>query len=80
LYLFISPIDHRIHHSRDREHWDKNFGHITPLWDRLFGTCYEGDKINSTVDITSNYFNKQGLISDLLRSQLDFLKFFFTKK
>jgi sterol desaturase/sphingolipid hydroxylase (fatty acid hydroxylase superfamily) len=79
-YVFISPIDHRIHHSLHREHWDKNYGHITPLWDRLFGTWYKGDNINALVDITGNYFNKKGFISDLIRSQLDFFKFFFTKK
>jgi sterol desaturase/sphingolipid hydroxylase (fatty acid hydroxylase superfamily) len=31
---------HRIHHSVEREHWDKNFGTGTTLWDRLFGTAY----------------------------------------
>ncbi len=29
-YLLIFPVDHRIHHSSQRVHWDKNYGHITP--------------------------------------------------
>jgi sterol desaturase/sphingolipid hydroxylase (fatty acid hydroxylase superfamily) len=29
---------HRIHHSLETEHHDKNFGAMTPLWDWLFGT------------------------------------------
>ncbi len=31
---------HRIHHSVEPHHFDKNFGAFTTLWDRLFGTCY----------------------------------------
>lgn len=31
---------HRIHHSRERRHYDKNFGVVTLVWDRLFGTAY----------------------------------------
>lgn len=31
---------HRIHHSIYPEHYDKNFGVLTPIWDVLFGTAY----------------------------------------
>lgn len=31
---------HRLHHSLEPKHFDKNFGAITMLWDRLFGTAY----------------------------------------
>jgi len=31
---------HRIHHSRDSRHFDKNFGAGTSIWDQLFGTAY----------------------------------------
>jgi sterol desaturase/sphingolipid hydroxylase (fatty acid hydroxylase superfamily) len=31
---------HRIHHSLKREHFDRNFGGFTTIWDRLFGTAY----------------------------------------
>jgi sterol desaturase/sphingolipid hydroxylase (fatty acid hydroxylase superfamily) len=31
---------HRIHHSLEPRHFDKNFGVLTPLWDWLFGTLY----------------------------------------
>ncbi len=31
---------HRIHHSKEPRHFDKNFGTSTPLWDVLFGTAY----------------------------------------
>lgn len=31
---------HRIHHSREKHHFDKNFGAGTSIWDQLFGTAY----------------------------------------
>jgi sterol desaturase/sphingolipid hydroxylase (fatty acid hydroxylase superfamily) len=31
---------HRIHHSVHAEHFDKNFGAGTTIWDQLFGTAY----------------------------------------
>ncbi len=31
---------HRIHHSLETRHFDRNFGAFTTLWDRLFGTAW----------------------------------------
>jgi sterol desaturase/sphingolipid hydroxylase (fatty acid hydroxylase superfamily) len=31
---------HRIHHSVEQRHFDKNFGAGTSIWDQLFGTAY----------------------------------------
>lgn len=31
---------HRIHHSLEPRHFDKNFGALTMLWDKLFGTAF----------------------------------------
>ena len=31
---------HRIHHSSEVRHYDRNFGALTTVWDRLFGTAY----------------------------------------
>lgn len=31
---------HRIHHSKELRHFGKNFGVVTLLWDKLFGTAY----------------------------------------
>jgi sterol desaturase/sphingolipid hydroxylase (fatty acid hydroxylase superfamily) len=30
---------HRVHHSQDPDHFNRNYGVITLLWDRLFGTA-----------------------------------------
>ena len=32
---------HRIHHSIEERHFDKNFGILFSFWDRWFGTAYE---------------------------------------
>lgn len=39
-YLLVTPQSHRIHHSIEVEHRDKNFGAFLSIWDYLFGTQY----------------------------------------
>lgn len=39
-WLIISPDYHRIHHSIEPQHLDKNFTNWFPIWDILFGTLY----------------------------------------
>lgn len=39
-YVFVEPRYHRIHHSIETRHWDKNFAAIFPFWDIIFGTAY----------------------------------------
>ncbi|GJL95044.1 MAG: sterol desaturase [Hyphococcus sp.] len=36
--IFITPHMHRLHHSTQPIHLDKNFGTIFSIWDQLFGT------------------------------------------
>ena len=38
--LVVDSRYHRIHHSLESKHFDRNFGAATPLWDWLFGTAY----------------------------------------
>lgn len=38
--LLVDNRFHRIHHSLEERHFDRNFGAFTTLWDRLFGTCH----------------------------------------
>jgi sterol desaturase/sphingolipid hydroxylase (fatty acid hydroxylase superfamily) len=40
--LLVTPQSHRIHHSIDERHHDRNFGTYLCIWDRLFGTHYTG--------------------------------------
>ena len=38
--LFVSSQTHRIHHSYQPQHIDRNFAAFFPIWDILFGTYY----------------------------------------
>lgn len=37
-YVFVTPSHHRVHHSLQDGHRDRNFGGILIVWDRMFGT------------------------------------------
>ena len=39
-YVIISPQAHRVHHSIEEKHYDKNFGVTFSIWDQLFNTFY----------------------------------------
>jgi sterol desaturase/sphingolipid hydroxylase (fatty acid hydroxylase superfamily) len=39
-HVLVTPQSHRVHHSIERRHWDRNFGVIFTVWDRMFGTLY----------------------------------------
>jgi sterol desaturase/sphingolipid hydroxylase (fatty acid hydroxylase superfamily) len=41
---FGSPSNHRVHHAVNDRYLDRNYGGITMLWDRLFGTFVEEDE------------------------------------
>lgn len=42
-YIFITPQDHWLHHSKNIKYYNKNFG-ILRVWDQLFGTYMQYDK------------------------------------
>ena len=42
-WVFNTPSHHRVHHGTNPEYIDKNYGGITIIWDRLFGT-FEAEK------------------------------------
>lgn len=43
-FILVTPQSHRVHHSPHRRHWDRNFGVIFSVWDRLLGTHYRNDR------------------------------------
>jgi sterol desaturase/sphingolipid hydroxylase (fatty acid hydroxylase superfamily) len=43
--LFITPNLHHIHHHFERPYTDRNYGDVLSIWDRLFGTFYNGDLV-----------------------------------
>lgn len=48
-YVLNTPSHHRVHHSRNPEYIDKNYGGVLIIWDRLFGTFKAEDKSNPPV-------------------------------
>lgn len=49
-WLLNSPANHRVHHAKDAQYVDKNFGGATMIWDRLFGT-YEPERAKPSFGI-----------------------------
>ncbi|WP_101757740.1 sterol desaturase family protein [Oceanicoccus sp. KOV_DT_Chl] len=47
--VFITPSNHRVHHARNAEYIDKNYGGVFIVWDRLFGT-YTPERKDIAVD------------------------------
>jgi sterol desaturase/sphingolipid hydroxylase (fatty acid hydroxylase superfamily) len=39
-YIVGDNLFHRIHHSTNPAHFDKNFSAVAPIWDLVFGTAY----------------------------------------
>ncbi len=37
-FWFNTPSNHRVHHGRNEQYIDKNYGGMLIIWDRLFGT------------------------------------------
>lgn len=48
-YILNTPSHHRVHHSRNPEYIDKNYGGMLIIWDRLLGTFKAEDKNNPPV-------------------------------
>jgi len=39
-HVLVTPQSHRVHHSIEDRHRDRNFAMTLSVWDRLFGTSY----------------------------------------
>jgi len=65
--VLVTPRNHRIHHSTEARHHDKNFGFTLIVWDRLFGTFYRPrDDEEIRIGLVDNPFNKSNPLYDLL--------------
>ena len=43
-YILVTPQSHRIHHSIETKHYDKNFASLFSIWDYLFNTQYKNHR------------------------------------
>jgi len=44
-WLIVTPRYHHVHHSNDPVHYHSNLGSLLTVWDRLFGTYFDPDKV-----------------------------------
>ena len=67
-YVLVTPQSHRVHHSFDASHQDKNFGVFLCIWDRIFHTHFDPAEVFPETGIQDEKFpleSKFGLFSML---------------
>jgi sterol desaturase/sphingolipid hydroxylase (fatty acid hydroxylase superfamily) len=64
-WIWMSPYSHRIHHSDQPEHYNRNFSTELAIWDRLFGTYYEGDVSAKVIGVDGSDDNSLGVLQAL---------------
>ena len=42
--IFNTPSNHRVHHGKNKEYIDKNYGNLLIIWDRFFRTYQREEK------------------------------------
>lgn len=76
-YIIQSPRDHWIHHSRLKEHHDKNFGATFAFWDHIFGTYYHGRNRNPKLGLDGNNYNEINPFNTIIEVPKNFIKEIF---
>ncbi|WP_288262736.1 sterol desaturase family protein [uncultured Prochlorococcus sp.] len=58
--FLLSPALHWIHHSNNVKHYDKNFGGVFCIWDKLFGTYLDETHLKdiTSFGVTNTDYNK----------------------
>jgi sterol desaturase/sphingolipid hydroxylase (fatty acid hydroxylase superfamily) len=64
-YFIAEPRFHRIHHSLEPRHFNKNYVAIFPVWDMIFGTAYWPEKDELPKTGLSDLPQARGLIKYL---------------
>lgn len=75
-YIFVTPSHHRVHHGRNPQYIDKNFGGVLILFDRLFGTFAEENEpveygivrqVRSNNILTLNFHEFRDMVKDMAK-------------
>jgi sterol desaturase/sphingolipid hydroxylase (fatty acid hydroxylase superfamily) len=64
-YVVQSPRAHRIHHSIEPQHHNKNYASIFSFWDHFFATWSKDETSTPAVGIVGNELNHNGTIWDM---------------
>ena len=70
-YIMITPSHHKVHHGKNPEYVDKNFGGTLVIWDKLFGTFQRETKDNPVELGTHDLFRTDNVF---LANNLPFAK------
>lgn len=74
-YFMITTKDHHIHHSKSDSHFNKNFGMVLNIWDKLFGTYYKPSlKENIKFGIDDKNYNKDFFFKEILNVPWTWIK------
>jgi sterol desaturase/sphingolipid hydroxylase (fatty acid hydroxylase superfamily) len=46
-WIFVTPRYHHIHHSDNPQHYGRNLGSLLTVWDRIFGTYLDPEKVDT---------------------------------
>jgi sterol desaturase/sphingolipid hydroxylase (fatty acid hydroxylase superfamily) len=46
-WIIVTPRYHHIHHSDNPQHYKTNMASLLTIWDRLFGTYFNPDKVET---------------------------------
>ena len=79
-WIFVTPSNHRVHHAKNPEYLDRNYGGVFILWDRLFGTfepedparpCVYGitHQLGSWNPLWANFHVYRDGVRDMLRTR-----------
>ena len=75
--IFNTPSNHRVHHGKNKEYIDKNYGNLLIIWDRFFRTYQREEKkvifglvqdlnTNNPVEIT--FYSWKEIMTDLKKA------------
>lgn len=59
-FVFVTPQSHRLHHSIEGGHQDRNFGILLSVWDRLFGTQHREHEVYPATGVDDPDFPLEG--------------------
>lgn len=75
-YIFVTPSHHRVHHARNPQYIDKNYGGVLIIFDRLFGSFAEEQEpveygivrqVRSDNIITLNLHEFMDMVKDMMQ-------------
>lgn len=65
-WVLVTPKFHHWHHAADEEAYDRNFGSILSIWDRLFGTVIDRDEFPDRYGITGSDLDRADYVGHLV--------------